>query len=392
MRRRFLLAVVTLGALSAMALAQSDQVVTLPLRPPVKAKPQPEAAATASPAPAAATKPAAPSKPVVESPEETDKETAIASTPVAVAPSVPLSAQDIIRIPTPRFTAAPLAPPMIVIDENMLPRIVEPAILQRIEEPARPAPPPPMPRPKPPTLDPGAPTAVAIPLEPSGRGVMQPIDDYRPRTRSKAAVEVSADAAMSPGPRFATAPMPQAKPAAPALQETEQARRLRRGVMEPIDDYRPKKPSSVIINPKALDAAFAPSETKAPQAMPAVPAPKPRVEKKSANSGETMLVDAATSAAPSEADSGKPPSFRCFVRNVTAFYDRAHVRCYNKAQGKLHFFAVDTSQPVSASMVAKGLLAMQTGKPVNITFAPGPDLNPPNCAPANCRRLIDIQN
>jgi hypothetical protein len=89
---------------------------------------------------------------------------------------------------------------------------------------------------------------------------------------------------------------------------------------------------------------------------------------------------------------GHASTFRCFVRDVMAFYDRTHIRCYNKAKNKLNFFAVDTAQPISASVVSKGLAAMQAGKPATITFAPESDLNPSNCAAANCRRLIDIQN
>lgn len=88
---------------------------------------------------------------------------------------------------------------------------------------------------------------------------------------------------------------------------------------------------------------------------------------------------------------GKPPSFRCFVRDVMAFYDRTHVRCYNK-RGKINFFAVDTSQPIAATVLYKALSGMQNGKPVTITYAPGSDLNPSNCDKTDCRRLLDIRN
>lgn len=88
----------------------------------------------------------------------------------------------------------------------------------------------------------------------------------------------------------------------------------------------------------------------------------------------------------------KPPSFRCFVRDVMAFYDRTHVRCYNKARGKVIFFAVDTSQPIAKTVLSKALNGMQMGKPVTITFAPTADLNPTNCNAENCRRLLDIRN
>ena len=93
-----------------------------------------------------------------------------------------------------------------------------------------------------------------------------------------------------------------------------------------------------------------------------------------------------------EAGSSKPPSFRCFVRDVMAFYDRTHVRCYNKARGKFIFFAVDTGQPIASTLFSKALSGIQFGKPVTITYAPGSDLNPSNCDAANCRRLLDIKN
>ncbi len=75
-----------------------------------------------------------------------------------------------------------------------------------------------------------------------------------------------------------------------------------------------------------------------------------------------------------------------------AFYDRTHVRCYNKARGKIMFFAVDTGQPIAATVLSKALNGIQMGKPVTITFAPASDLNPSNCDRANCRRLLDIKN
>ncbi|MEQ1865057.1 MAG: hypothetical protein ABL996_10450, partial [Micropepsaceae bacterium] len=80
------------------------------------------------------------------------------------------------------------------------------------------------------------------------------------------------------------------------------------------------------------------------------------------------------------------------VRDVMAFYDRTHVRCYNKARGKFMFFAVDTGQPIAATVLAKALNAIQLGKPVTITYAPSRDLNPSNCDRTNCRRLLDIKN
>lgn len=130
--------------------------------------------------------------------------------------------------------------------------------------------------------------------------------------------------------------------------------------------------------------------TRLPQPKPLPP--KPAAEKKPPPRGVMQPVDDIPGGKAYVAAPGKAPVFRCFVRDVMAFYDRTHIRCYNKARGKLNFFAVDTGQPVAASVLEKGLAAMQSGKPATLTFAPGSDLNPSNCDRANCRRLIDIQN
>ena len=58
----------------------------------------------------------------------------------------------------------------------------------------------------------------------------------------------------------------------------------------------------------------------------------------------------------------KPPNWRCFVRDAMVFYDRVHVRCYNKTAEGVTFFAVDTSQPIAVSLVTKALIAMQQGR------------------------------
>ena len=102
----------------------------------------------------------------------------------------------------------------------------------------------------------------------------------------------------------------------------------------------------------------------------------------------TAMAGLATAAPPPP--SAKPPSWRCFVRDAMVFYDRTHVRCYNKTAQGVTYFAVDTSQPIANSVVSKAVSAMQQGKPVKIVYAPGPDLNPPGCEKADCRRLLDI--
>lgn len=100
---------------------------------------------------------------------------------------------------------------------------------------------------------------------------------------------------------------------------------------------------------------------------------------------------AARALAPStQGQQHKPPNWRCFVRDAMVFYDRVHVRCYNKTAGGVTFFAVDTSQPIAVSLVTKALTAMQQGRPVKIAYAPDTDLNPPGCRKADCRRLLDI--
>lgn len=88
----------------------------------------------------------------------------------------------------------------------------------------------------------------------------------------------------------------------------------------------------------------------------------------------------------------KPMAHRCFVRDVMSFYDRTHVRCYNRAQGKFSYFAVDTSQPVAETLLNKSWKSMRSGKPLTVKYAPTADLNPTNCAARDCRRLLDVVN
>jgi hypothetical protein len=141
------------------------------------------------------------------------------------------------------------------------------------------------------------------------------------------------------------------------------------------------------------ETALAPPPPREPIVKTVVPQPlaKPKLEKPKAKPKLTPAKTAKPEAvAAIEPASSKPPAFRCFVRDVMAFYDRTHVRCYNKARGQIAFFAVDTAQPISATVLSKALNGMQMGKPVTIVFAPGADLNPSNCDVKNCRRLLDI--
>ncbi|MBP6011664.1 MAG: hypothetical protein KBA31_05500 [Alphaproteobacteria bacterium] len=138
--------------------------------------------------------------------------------------------------------------------------------------------------------------------------------------------------------------------------------------------------------PKPAAEPIAPLAMQTPE-----PKPKPKTEK-TLEPGEMMPVNDVPKNAVISARDGKPPSFRCFVRDVMAFYDRTHVRCYNKVNNRINFFAVDTAQPIAATLLQKSLSAMQTGKPIIITFAPATDLNPSNCDRKDCRRLIDVVN
>ena len=140
------------------------------------------------------------------------------------------------------------------------------------------------------------------------------------------------------------------------------------------------------VDPVTMDPAAQPE--RAPKTMNPIPNdPEPAKHKPRP---ATQSMDLAKD------DSGqellKPPSHRCFVRDVMAFYDRTHVRCYNRARGKFNFFAVDTGQPVAETVLLKAWRSMRSGKPLTITYAPSRDLNPSNCDRTNCRRLLDIKN
>jgi hypothetical protein len=375
MERRLGLAIVALGALSAAALAQSQSVVTLPLSPPVKKETKEEKAEPAKAAPKPAEQTAA----------------------IAPKPDAPVAPQALFRLPAPAFTTEPIFPSTLTIDPDSMPRPeIDRALLEARQKAAAK---PPMPQPKPPVPALVAPPTSAAAAETRPRrGVMEPIDDYRPGPPSSVVVDPSAleRTLTATNEKSAVPPMPRAKPAAPTLQvaaATEAARPQRRGVMEPIDDYRPPTRSAATTQPSEPSLLTAEEKpASAPPMEPKPALPKPGKEKKAPPRGEIVPAGDVPAAKMSNAAQGKAPTFRCFVRDVTAHYDRTHIRCYNKAKGKLFFFAVDTNQPISATVVSKGLAAMQTGQPATIAFAPEAELNPANCAPANCRRLIDIQN
>lgn len=123
------------------------------------------------------------------------------------------------------------------------------------------------------------------------------------------------------------------------------------------------------------------------QGTPIPDEPRP-IERPKAPAGETPSPDDTAE----EGQSLNPMAHRCFVRDVMAFYDRTHVRCYNAANGRLVYFAVDTGQPVAETLLVKAWKSMRSGKPLQLKYAPTSDLNPPNCKPRDCRRLIDAAN
>jgi hypothetical protein len=141
--------------------------------------------------------------------------------------------------------------------------------------------------------------------------------------------------------------------------------------------------------PPAAEATAAPDAAPAEAATPVVrqstPIPNDPEPPKRPSSRQVASPDEIAAAM-------KPLAHRCFVRDVMSFFDRTHVRCYNRAQGKLSYFAVDTSQPVAETLLNKAWKSMRSGKPLTVKYAPTSDLNPTNCAARDCRRLLDVAN
>lgn len=240
-----------------------------------------------------------------------------------------------------------------------------------------------------PTLDPALPTApelfipdltapLPVPKAPLSEPKPQPkikapalASELKPQPKNLLPAPATSPEAKAPPVRLPApkppAPDPLQKPAIPPHFE-----------MQPIDDVKPSQLRQGIAERKSQSKKLSP----VPESQPE-PATSQQVEMRPVEEFKPGKLR--------EDSDGKPPSFRCRVRDVMAFHDRTHVRCYNKVQGKVYYFAVDTNQPVASTVVAKALTAMQTGKPLGIVFAPGTDLNPPNCGP-NCRRLLDIAN
>jgi hypothetical protein len=245
-----------------------------------------------------------------------------------------------------------------------------------------------LPPPESPTLAPALPTAPELfipdlkpsPSPPPPKLATPPATEAKAASEPKPAPDASlvtiAKTALN---NDATPPAPQPKAKPPQLNP---------GEMEPVEDVpntstrrKPPQPIKLVSEPQ-------PALAEEPKRL----IPQPKAKPVNPDPAEMKPVQDFSPGTFREGQDGKPPSFRCFVRDVMAFYDRTHVRCYNKVQGKVSYFAVDTNQPVAATVLAKALTAMQTGKPITISFAPGADLNPSNCGPKDCRRLIDIEN
>jgi hypothetical protein len=214
-----------------------------------------------------------------------------------------------------------------------------------------------------PTLDPTLPTAPELFVP----DLMDPLPP--PKVAMSQSKAEPAASKQQPKPKLTPALPSTFLPAEQKLPPPMPREKPRSAVMQPVEDVtpatlrkaklRPATPEEEIAMPRA--AEMQPVEDAKPSLLRATP-------------------------------DGKPPSFRCRVRDVTAFHDRTQVRCHNKVEGKVGNFAVDTNQPVAETVVTKALAAMKTGKPITVTFAPESDLNPSNCAPNDCRRLIDIEN
>lgn len=214
-----------------------------------------------------------------------------------------------------------------------------------------------------PTLEPALPTAPELfvpdltnPLPPPKVAMSQSkAEPAAPKPQPKAKLTPALPSQFVPAEPKHPTPMPREKP--------------RSAVMQPVEDVTPATLRKTKLRPATPEEEIAMPRTVEMQPVEDV---KP-----------SML-----RAAPD----GKPPSFRCQVRDVTAFADRTQVRCQNKVEGKVAYFAVDTDQPVAQTVLTKALAAMKSGKPLTIAFAPEADLNPANCAAKDCRRLIDIEN
>lgn len=306
---------------------------------------------------------------------------------VAAAKTPPKSSPESVTIPLILRQGAPAKPEP---EKPSKPKSDEPKSPQAIlEEPTPVAmqspvqlslPSPELPPPEAPTLAPALPTNPELFVP---ELTLTPPAEPKPTPKPAAPKPPPPPVKLAPAEPTATAAQ---MPVTPPEPKSDEIKPGRRGVMDPIDDGPRKLPPAPVapeptVSPQPVAVFVPPPATPTPKAKPARPDPS-----------KMKPVEEFAPGTLRAARDGKPPTFRCFVRDVMAFYDRTHVRCYNKVQGKVHYFAVDTNQPVAETVVTKALAAMKSGKPITIAFAPESTLNPSNCGKKDCRRLIDIEN
>jgi hypothetical protein len=85
--------------------------------------------------------------------------------------------------------------------------------------------------------------------------------------------------------------------------------------------------------------------------------------------------------------------FECSpVREIAAFSNRIHVRCYT-ANGSIYYYAYPNDSAhssVANQMLAVGNTAFALGKGVIVYYNADPSLNPPGCNTGDCRGLWGI--
>lgn len=84
----------------------------------------------------------------------------------------------------------------------------------------------------------------------------------------------------------------------------------------------------------------------------------------------------------------------CKVENVAAFTNRVHVRCDAVAGGGLIvppvFFSVEVSSPLADKLLILGAAAIETNRPLHLTYEGLPGQNNPGCQVSDCRRLLSV--
>lgn len=91
-----------------------------------------------------------------------------------------------------------------------------------------------------------------------------------------------------------------------------------------------------------------------------------------------------------QAQDDAPLKFNCVVRDAQILPGRTQVRCANKGLNGLSEFAAETTQPYAGRVADAIVLALRTGTPMMVTYAPSVELNPDGCSERNCRKIIDV--